>query len=144
MLFSFFIFVFTSQVFLRAEPVELVWRVEIEIIDGTKKSLSSAIDLPREAYSFDPGFKNVVACHVSQAERDWDIPGDLRSLTCKTNFNDEVAEITTAIACSLDSPDGNTVALVIKLESGIVLYVGLLCVRVHRGVIEQNVFNPVA
>lgn len=144
MFISFLGLVLTSQTFLRAAPVELVWRVEVEVFDGNKRSSHSRIDLPRGAYSFDPGFKNVVGCYVSRAERDWEIPGDLRSLTCETNFNDEVVGITTAIACSLDSTNGNTVALVIKLENEMLLYLGLLCARVKPEGLELNEFSPFA
>lgn len=133
-----------STVDTKSERAELVWQVEVLISENAEIIASEKIELDKSPRHFEVNFENGVSCHVSEAKRDWEIPGDLRSLTCETNFNSESNKVTAAIACDLESKEGNAVFLQIESASGARLILGLICGKIKREVFEPNVFHPFA
>lgn len=125
----------------KVEPTKLVWRVEVVMTNQRKEISSEHFDLSRETFEFHPKFENLISCSVSAAERDWELPGDLRSLTCQFNESGKIKKVTTAIACSLDSAMGNAVALDFETEDGRSLFLGLLCGRIKHESFERPGFH---
>jgi hypothetical protein len=143
----FFFFAISTIELLTAERfgerVELIWRVEVLIAQDGRNLKNEEIELSRVPRHFQVNFENGILCHVSQAERDWEIPGDLRSLTCQISFKSE-QKITVAIACDLDSKEGNAVYFKIEMDSGASITLGLICDKIKRNVFEPDAFHPFA